>query len=151
MADLEVGDQRYKIATCKGPGKASPPYSDSFEPETALASHCNENPSATHRNRNQVDPTTKLTYLLIQFGNIIDIILTCLKTLVSLEDVRSIILALLVHCEIPYVVKPYDQYLHDCCLAVCEDREYPIGSKRDPVSNEYASHRKRTLAAPLSP
>ncbi|KAF5311046.1 hypothetical protein D9619_007675 [Psilocybe cf. subviscida] len=48
---------------------------------------------------------------------------------VSPQNIRQVILALLSHCEVPYAIKPYDQFLHDRCLGVCEERGYPgIGS-----------------------
>ncbi|KAF5329790.1 hypothetical protein D9619_009251 [Psilocybe cf. subviscida] len=50
---------------------------------------------------------------------------------VPLQDIRRVVLGLLADCEVPYVVRPYDQILHDHCLAVCEERGYPIGSHSD--------------------
>lgn len=45
-----------------------------------------------------------------------------------LLNVRQVVLDLLARCEVPYAVKPYDQVLHDRCLATCEERGYPIGA-----------------------
>lgn len=59
----------------------------------------------------------------------------CLEIQMSLTNVRSIILAMLARCEVPYAVKPYDQFLHDRCVAVCEERGYPIGLNSGPESN----------------
>jgi hypothetical protein len=58
-----------------------------------------------------------------------------------LQNIRQVILALLAHCEVPYIIKPYDQFLHDQCLAVCEARGYPIysnsGCGTEPELNNY--------------
>ncbi|KAF8957808.1 isoprenoid synthase domain-containing protein [Flammula alnicola] len=46
------------------------------------------------------------------------------------EVIRNIIGDLLIKCQIPYVVTPYDQELHDLCCAVARERGYPMGTDR---------------------
>jgi hypothetical protein len=67
-------------------------------------------------------------------------------TQVPLSNIRQVILALLAHCEVPYIVKPYDQFLHDRCVAICEERGYPIGSSSGSGSDStHGSDRELSL------